>query len=93
MLTHNKMLVIIKTTKSWELLFVNIKREKLIHLRKEKKLIQKDVVLLLQKRYGIRITESYYGMIELGVRTPSLTIALAISELFNTDPNHIFFNI
>lgn len=72
---------------------MSIKREKLIHLRKEKKLIQKDVVLLLQQGYGIKITESYYGMIELGVRTPSLTIALAISELFKIDPNKIFFEI
>lgn len=87
------MLVNIKTTKCWEWLNVSIKREKLIHLRKEKKLIQKDVVLLLQQGYGIEITESYYGMIELGVRTPSLTIALAISELFKTDPNKIFFEV
>ncbi|MCT2347145.1 helix-turn-helix domain-containing protein [Niallia taxi] len=67
------------------------KREKLINLRKEKEMVQKEVVSLLKKTHGIDITESYYGMIELGVRTPSLTIALAISELFQTNPNEIFF--
>ncbi|PKG23922.1 helix-turn-helix transcriptional regulator [Niallia nealsonii] len=68
------------------------KRDILINLRKEKDLVQKDVVFLLEKMHGIKITESYYGMIEQGVRTPSLNIALAISELFKKDANEIFFN-
>lgn len=69
-----------------------MKRDVLIKLRKEKDLVQKDVVILLEKLHGIKITESYYGMIEQGVRTPSLNIALAISELFKRDANDIFFN-
>lgn len=66
------------------------RREKLINLRKEKELIQKNVVFLLEAKHGIKISESYYGMIELGVRTPSLNIALAISEIFDSNPNEIF---
>jgi putative transcriptional regulator len=31
-------------------------------------------------------------MIEQGVRTPSLNIALAIAQLFDANPNEIFFN-
>lgn len=68
------------------------RRKKLISLRKDEKLTQKEVVELLNKEYGISITESYYGMIEQGVRTPSLNIALAIAQLFNSNPNDIFFN-
>jgi putative transcriptional regulator len=66
-------------------------RANLITLRKEKSLLQKDIVAILNSRYGIEITESYYGMIEQGVRTPSLEIALGISEIFKVDPQDIFF--
>lgn len=67
------------------------RREKLISLRKEHNLIQKDVVELLKSKYGIDITESYYGMIEQGARTPKLEIAIAISRLFKADVTDIFF--
>lgn len=70
---------------------MNMKRNKLINLSKENDLVQKDVVYLLEVIHGIKITESYYGMIEQGVRTPSLNLALAISELFKIDTNKIFF--
>ena len=66
------------------------RRHNLIALRKEKNLTQKEVVELLSKNFGIVITESYYGMIENGVRTPSLKIGLAIAQLFNVNPNEIF---
>ena len=66
------------------------RRHNLIALRKEKNLTQKEVVELLSKNFGIVITESYYGMIENGVRTPSLKIALAIAQLFDVNPNEIF---
>lgn len=66
------------------------RRHNLIALRKNKNLTQKEVVELLSKNFGIVITESYYGMIEKGVRTPSLKIALAIAQLFDVNPNEIF---
>lgn len=66
------------------------RRHNLIALRKEKNLTQKEVVELLSKNFGIVISESYYGMIEQGVRTPSLKIALAIAQLFDVNPNEIF---
>lgn len=69
----------------------NQRRDILISLRKEKGLLQKDVVDLLQRFHSVEISESYYGMIEQGVRTPKLNIALAISELFDANPNEIFF--
>lgn len=68
-----------------------IRRETLIKLRKQKNWSQKDVVSLLEVRFDIEITESYYGMIEQGVRTPKLQIALAIAQLFKVNPSEIFF--
>ncbi|HHP1049480.1 MULTISPECIES: helix-turn-helix domain-containing protein [Bacillus cereus group] len=68
------------------------KRLKLTQLRKNKKLFQKDIVLILKEDYGIHITESYYGMIEQGIRTPSLEVALAISKVFDKCPEYIFLN-
>lgn len=67
------------------------RRSNLISFRKAKQLTQKDVVELLKDVHQIEITESYYGMIEQGVRTPKLNIALAISDLFETSPNEIFY--
>jgi DNA-binding XRE family transcriptional regulator len=66
------------------------RREKLIHLRKEKEWYQRDVVSMLKKEFRIDITESYYGMIEQGSRTPNLKLALAISRLFKVDVQDIF---
>uniref|UniRef100_A0A1S2MCR3 HTH cro/C1-type domain-containing protein n=1 Tax=Anaerobacillus isosaccharinicus TaxID=1532552 RepID=A0A1S2MCR3_9BACI len=67
-----------------------LKRDKLISVRKENDWLQKDVVNQLETKFDIKISESYYGMIEQGVRTPNLKIALAISELFLVDPQDIF---
>lgn len=69
-----------------------MRRTKLVGYRKSKNWSQKDVVKQLSDKFGINITESYYGMIEQGVRTPSLHIALAIAELFSADPTDIFLN-
>ncbi|UQD52340.1 transcriptional regulator [Bacillus methanolicus] len=69
------------------------RRDKLVTLRKNKGWYQKDVVNELKKQFNITITESYYGMIEQGVRTPKLEIALAIAKLFDVDPNEIFFDV
>lgn len=67
------------------------RRRELIVLRKEKGWYQKDVVQHLLGSYNVSISESYYGMIEQGVRTPALNVALAIANLFEVDPNEIFF--
>ncbi|MGG3803123.1 helix-turn-helix transcriptional regulator [Metabacillus fastidiosus] len=69
------------------------RRELLISLRKKKNWFQKDIVYRLKETYDIEISESYYGMIEQGVRTPSLNIALAIAEIFKVNPNKIFFEV
>ncbi|MFF2179369.1 helix-turn-helix transcriptional regulator [Lysinibacillus sp. NPDC058147] len=68
------------------------RRTNLINARKQKGWLQKNVVEKLSNDYGISITESYYGMIEQGVRTPSLDVALAISALFDKEPSKIFLN-
>lgn len=68
------------------------RRYMLVSYRKQKGWSQKDVVTKLNNEYNISITESYYGMIEQGVRTPSLKIALAISALFKVEPIEIFLN-
>ncbi|WP_053995600.1 helix-turn-helix transcriptional regulator [Lysinibacillus macroides] len=70
----------------------SIRRDVLITLRKNKGWLQKDVVEKLKNDYNIIISESYYGMIEQGVRTPSLKVAHAISELFGVITTKIFLN-
>ncbi|MGY4689302.1 helix-turn-helix transcriptional regulator [Salibacterium sp. K-3] len=70
----------------------SLRRERLIEARKKLGLTQKDVVSNLHKETGIEITESYYGMIEQGVRTPSLKLALPLSKIVREDPESIFFN-
>lgn len=67
------------------------RRDRLISFRKELKLTQKEVVELLKRNYEIEIAESFYGMIEQGVRTPKLIIAFALASLFETNVNEIFF--
>lgn len=64
----------------------------LINARKQNNWLQKDVVEKLDSEFNITISESYYGMIEQGVRKPSLDVALAISELFAMEPSKIFLN-
>ncbi|MGO0986682.1 helix-turn-helix transcriptional regulator [Clostridioides difficile] len=56
-------------------------------LREKKKVNQKDVAL------NIGITTSYYGMIEVGVRTPSLPIAIKLSKYFRTSVEDIFLDL
>lgn len=68
------------------------KRHDLIASRKERQWLQEDVVAKLKDIYGLEITVSYYGMIEQGVRTPRLELALAIANLFDKEPGDIFFS-
>ncbi|QUH31356.1 helix-turn-helix transcriptional regulator [Vallitalea guaymasensis] len=41
---------------------------------------------------SIGITTSYYGMIELGVRNPSLDVAMDIANYYNTSIEDLFFD-
>lgn len=61
-------------------------RSKLIKLRVDKKLTQKDIAPL------VGVTVSYYGMIELGKRTPRLILARKIADLFEVKVEDIFFD-
>ena len=54
-------------------------------LRTTKGLQQKDVAK------AIGITTSYYGMIELGTRKPSIVIAHRLSNFFKISIEDIFF--
>ncbi len=60
------------------------KRNKLIELRNNKQLKQRQVAEVCG------ITTSYYGMIELGNRTPTLEIAMKIADFFETTVENIF---
>lgn len=40
---------------------------------------------------NIGITTSYYGMIETGIRNPSLDVAKKLSNYFNVPTDKIFF--
>ena len=62
------------------------RRVRLIELRSNKRLLQRQVA------EACGITTSYYGMIELGTRTPTLEIAMKIAEFFETTVEDIFFN-
>ncbi|GMQ55859.1 hypothetical protein AN1V17_02510 [Vallitalea sediminicola] len=41
---------------------------------------------------SLGITTSYYGMIELGVRNPSLDVAMDIANYYNTSIENLFFD-
>lgn len=60
---------------------------KLKELRAQNNLTQKAVAR------AVGITTSYYGMIELGVRKPSLTLAMDLAEFFNTSVEEIFYDL
>lgn len=60
-------------------------RKVLIRLRKERGLNQATVA------NELKITTSYYGMIEKGVRNPSLELAAKIAKYFNKSVEDIFF--
>ncbi|NMA95558.1 MAG: helix-turn-helix transcriptional regulator [Clostridiales bacterium] len=61
-------------------------RKYLIALREKMNLTQRQVAK------AINITTSYYGMIEQGVRTPKLDIAIKIADFFGTNVKEIFFD-
>ena len=60
-------------------------RTYLINLRTKKGLKQRDVAKVL------KITTSYYGMIELGTRDPRLKLAQKIAIFFGVKMEDVFF--
>lgn len=60
---------------------------------KNKLLVLREEFLLTQKEIAekVGITTSHYGMIELGVRNPSLITARKLAVFFNTTIENIFF--
>ena len=60
---------------------------KLKELRAQSNLTQKAVAK------AVGITTSYYGMIELGVRKPSLTLAMDLAKFFDTTVEEIFTDL
>jgi len=68
-----------------------MKRERLIDLRKQNDWTQEELVQKLKEKKNIDITASFYGMIERGVRNPTLNLAIAISDLFDVPIESIFF--
>jgi DNA-binding XRE family transcriptional regulator len=63
----------------------NKHREKMKQFRLERGWTQEDVGNMLG------ITGSAYGMIELGVRTPRLPLAVKMQELFGVPVAELFF--
>lgn len=61
------------------------RRTKLIQLRHERKLKQQDVA------EAVGVTTSFYGMIEVGTRTPKLGLAKKIADYFGVCVEDIFF--
>lgn len=62
-----------------------MRRSRLIRLREGLGLTQRQVA------NAVGITESYYGMIEAGVRTPRFELGLRVAEVLGGDPQFIFF--
>ena len=56
-------------------------------LRTKKNLKQREVA------EAVGITTSYYGMIELGVRKPSLSLAMDLARFFDTSVEEIFVDL
>lgn len=66
------------------------KRARLIELRKAHSMTQKEVA------HAAKLTRSYYGLIENGVRNPTLEKAVRIADAFGTSvenafPDEVFF--
>lgn len=64
-----------------------MKREKLIELRNAKNATHEDVA------EGAGISRSHYGLIENGIRNPSLDVAQRIAEFFNCSIEEVFPDI
>ena len=60
---------------------------RLKELRAQNNLTQKAVAR------AVGITTSYYGMIEVGVRKPSLSLAMDLARFFDTSVEEIFVDL
>lgn len=70
-----------------------VQRNILVEKRRNREWSQKDVVEELKRQFSIFISESYYGMIEQGVRAPKLQLAFAISIVFECGVEDVFFDL
>ena len=61
-------------------------KNKLLEFRNKNGLTQKLVAKSINK------TTSYYGMLEIGKRKPSIDVAYKLSKFYNTTIEEIFFN-
>lgn len=60
-------------------------------MNKLKKLREENLLTRSEIAVAVGITTSYYGMLELGVRTPSLSTAAKLAEYFKLPIEEIFF--
>ncbi len=61
-----------------------MKRQRLIEARRRAGLTQAQVAKI------VGVTASYYGMIEQGVRTPRLSLALTLERIFDVPAAELF---
>lgn len=61
-------------------------KNKLLLLRNKNSLTQQDVAKAIKK------TTSYYGMLEVGKRNPSIEVAYALANFYKVTIEELFFN-
>ncbi len=61
-------------------------KNKLLLLRNKNSLTQQDVAKAINK------TTSYYGMLEIGKRNPSIEVAYALANFYKVTIEELFFN-
>ena len=62
-------------------------------MNKLKELREKSLLTRNEVAEAIGITTSYYGMLELGVRNPSLSTAAKLAEYFKLPIEQIFLQV
>lgn len=62
-------------------------------MNKLKKLREENSLTRSEVAEAVGITTSYYGMLELGVRTPSLSTASKLAEYFKLPIEEIFLQL
>lgn len=82
--TNSCDILLLQTTISCKEVFLLV-RNNLKNIRKKYNLKQREIA------EAVGITTSYYGMIERGVRNPTLDLAKKIAEFLNTSIEEIFF--
>lgn len=65
-------------------------RTNLINERKNLDYSRKQIKLLLEAKYQIKITVQYLGMLERNERNPGHNLAIALTKIFNKPFNFLF---